>query len=271
MLRTATIFLALSSTATAAINVEEIRLSPDEEGLNGEAELGGSLKTGNLEFASLTTGAGVGYRAGDHMAFLIGSYTYAAKRSGGDLDAEGSLLSEEFRYSNKGSAHLRYNYNLSDSLALELFSQVEFNEFLRLDLRTLGGTGVRTRLVDNDMLTAYAGVGYMLERESYSESVVVEEDLIATSHRLNTYLSLSADPAESTSTTLTAYFQENIAKLCDYRVMIDAELEHRLTQRIALNLSFSARFDSEPPNVIEGATEIRPLDTVTATSFSYEF
>ena len=90
-----TLLLTLLTQSTfAAINVEEIRVSPEEEGASIELEIGASYKSGNVAFASIGTGAGIGYRSGDNMAFLIGSYTYASKRSGADLDAEGSLFDD---------------------------------------------------------------------------------------------------------------------------------------------------------------------------------
>jgi putative salt-induced outer membrane protein YdiY len=271
MIRTLSLFVLSSSVATAAINVEEIRPAQDEDGVNAEVELGGTYKTGNLEYAQLATSAGAAYQSGPHMAFLISSYTYAGKISGTDLDSDLSLLDEDARYWNKGSAHLRYNYSFSNSMAVELFTQVEFNEFLRLDLRTLGGVGIRSLLAATDTTTAYVGAGYMYEVESYNPSSVAEEDLASTANRATTYISLETNPTEANSGTLTAYFQPNISDFSDYRAIVNAELEHKLSDNFALNISFSMRMDSAPPEVTAGNTHIRPVDTVSSTSFSYEF
>ena len=271
MIRSTLLFAAFSSVATAAINVEEIRPAQDEDGLNAEVELGGTFKTGNLEYAQLATSAGAAYQAGPHMAFLISSYTYAGKISGSDLDSDLSLFDEEARYWNKGSAHMRYNYSFSNSMAVELFSQVEFNEFLRLDLRTLGGLGLRTLLAESENTTLYMGAGYMYEVESYNSSSVAEDDLEATANRATTYISLESNPSDTNSGTLTAYFQPNISDFSDYRAIVNAELEHKLSDNFALNISLSVRMDSDPPEVTEGNTHIRALDTVSSTAFSYEF
>ncbi len=271
MIRSVLIFAAFSSVATAAINVEEIRPAQDEDGLNAEVELGGTLKTGNSEYAQLAASAGAAYQSGPHMAFLISSYTYAGKISGSDLDSDLSLFDEEARYWNKGSAHMRYNYSFSDSMAIELFTQVEFNEFLRLDLRTLGGVGLRSLLAATDSTTLYMGAGYMYEMESYNPSSITESDLESRAHRATTYLSMETNPTESNSVTLTAYFQPNISDFSDYRAIVNSEFEQKLSDSFALNISFSAGMDSKPPEVTEDNTHIRKLDTVSSTSFSYEF
>jgi hypothetical protein len=217
MIRSVILFALSSTVATAAINVEEIRPAQDDDGLNAEVELGGTYKTGNLEYAQLATSAGAAYQSGPHIAFLISSYTYAGKISGSDLDNDLSLFDEEARYWNKGSAHMRYNYSFSDSMAVELFTQVEFNEFLRLDLRTLGGVGLRSLLAESDTTTVFMGAGYMYEVESYNSSSVAEADLDSTVNRATTYISVESNPSEVNSGTLTAYFQPNISDFSGYR------------------------------------------------------
>jgi hypothetical protein len=267
-----TLILALLTQPTlAAINVEEIRVSPEEEGVSMEIEVSASHKSGNVSFASVGTGAGVGYRRGDNMAFLIGSYTYASKRSGADLDSDGTLFDDQYRYTNKGALHARYNRNITENFALELFSQVEFNQFLNLDLRLLGGTGGRLRILKNASTTLHTGLGAMLESERYNPEKIVAADTSTLLTRATTYLSLNHALSNTASLILTGYYQPVLTAFSDYRVLLDTELEVQMTEKLSLAVSFSGRLDAQPPKVLETETTIRPLDTATSTSLKVTF
>ena len=260
--------------AQATINVEEIRLDPGEDGFASEFEVGGSVKTGNVEYFDASVGIGASYRTGANVAFIIAERTYAAKRSGSDLESGtiGLLLQEDARYDNEGSAHVRYNREFNEKFAGELFAQVEFDEFLRIDLRQLAGVGGRFGLLQSDTTSIHAGLGYMLEDERYDPDEVVEEELEQLAHRATSYFALvHANEEETHEARFTAYFQPRLTDFSDYRFITDAELELALTEKIAVEIGVTVRMDSDPPVVLEGESEIRPLDTTTSTGFSITF
>jgi len=261
-------------TANATVNVEEIRLSPGENGFSGELDIGGSVKTGNVEYFDASVGVGAAYRSGANTAFVIADRSYAAKRSGSDLDTGsiGLLLQEDARYDNEASVHIRYNREFNEKFAGEVFGQLEFDEFLRIDLRRLAGVGGRFGLVQSDTTSVHAGIGYMLEEENYDPEEVIESDLQQLAHRATSYFTLvHANEAETTEVNFTAYFQPRLTDFTDYRFITDAEVEFALTERIALELGLTVRMDSDPPQVVEGENEIRPLDTKTSTGVTITF
>ena len=66
---------------------------------------------------------------------------------------------------NAGFLHARYGFEPKggDGWRWETFSQIQYNEQLRLNLRFLAGTGIRRRLYRNKGSRAYLGILYMFE------------------------------------------------------------------------------------------------------------
>ena len=55
--------------------------------------------------------------------------------------------------------------NISSNLYIEFFSQFGFNDFLLMKNRKLYGSGLRYKVIVNDRLNAFIGIGGMKENE----------------------------------------------------------------------------------------------------------
>ena len=276
----------LPSLAQAQVNTEKLRLSPDEEGFTGSLGLGLTTKSGNVDFFYALAELGIGWRKGDDLAFLVASSRYASKRTRDDRieTPDDTLWSKDSRYNHAHMAALRYNRFFSDRVIGEVFSQVEFNEFLMLDLRTLGGLGPRIVLFEEDKSSGYIGIGYMAEYEQLDpEEISADEQADTLAHRATSYLSFNADIAENTTISSTTYYQPCIIDPSDFRVYNETEMAIDFTEHLAFKVSFKLRHDSKPPYLATEEDEdigngdvgdeatLKPTDLQLANKLSWEF
>ncbi len=270
--------LALACVASAApcamatVNIEKYRMALAEDGAAGSASLGITSKTGNVDFFETSLAGTGGFRESRHLLLAVVSGTYSAKRTGSDRleDPAGSLLDSDARYANKLLGALRYNYGFSDRLAGELFTQLQYDQFLLLDLRSLGGVGARLTVLDGDKGNVHAGTGYMIEYESQDPDLVAE-DPTTLAHRWTSYLSFAIEPIDGLTLSSTAYAQPRITDFADYRLLNESALSVGLGEHFSLGIAFTLRHDSDPVRLVDGEPPLVATDTSITNKISLEF
>ncbi len=258
--------------AEATVNIEKYRLALEGDGALGSLALSVAAKTGNVSYLETGLSGTLGARRGKNLALLVVSGKYAAKRTGDDRleDPGGTLLEEDARYANKLLAALRYNRELSGRLSWEVFSQVEYDEFLRLDQRALGGAGPRVPLAASEQLSLAAGTGYMLEFERQNPDLVAE-DPNTLAHRWTSYLSFAWQPMDPLTLSTTAYIQPRLTDFTDFRVLNESEISASITEHLSLGIVFKLRHDSDPALLIEGEPPLLPTDTEISNKLTLSF
>jgi len=261
-----------ASQAKATVNIEKYRLALAEDGAAGSVSLGITSKTGNVDYFETKLGGTAGYRQGRHLLLGVVSGTYAAKRTGGDRqdDPSGTLFDSEARYANKLLGALRYNYGFNDRLAGELFTQLQYDEFLRMDLRGLGGVGARLTVVEGDRGNVHLGTGYMLEHESQNPDLVAE-DPTTLAHRWTSYVSFAIEPVDGLTISSTGYAQPRITDFADYRLLNESALSVGLGEHFSIGIAFTLRHDSDPVILVDGEPPLVPTDTSIVNKISLEF
>jgi hypothetical protein len=273
-----TLVLALVAAALAApraqatVNIEKYRLALEEDGAAGGLSLSVSSKTGNVELFETGLSGTAGYRAGRHLLLGVVTGKYAAKRTGDDrLESPGgSLLDSEARYTNKLLGAARYNAELDDRFAAELFTQLEYDEFLRMDLRSLGGAGLRLTALEGERGGVHLGAGAMIEYERQDPELVAEEPVTLAS-RLTTYCSFSLEPVDGLTLSSTTYAQPRLGNMGDYRLLEEAALSVGLGEHFSLGIAFTLRHDSDPVELVEGEAPLAPTDTSLTNTISIAF
>ena len=142
------------SNAGAQVNTEKMRTGDPEEGFHGSFDGSVLFKTGNVTLLQVGLGTRLEYNAGIHSPYVQGSFTFGQKGEEDDV------------YINKGFGHLRWSAMWHERVGSELFAQVQFNEFLRLNLRLLSGACLRVGLVVDPVVEVFLGTGYMFEHEA---------------------------------------------------------------------------------------------------------
>ena len=186
---------------------------------------------------------------------------------------------DEAVFVNQGFAHLRFMKELTPRYSGEVFSQLEFNEFIRLNQRTLVGGGLRFKHsslagrhhTGQAPLSMVFGLGLMLERESIdigsdaSTGDPIHGNL-AELLRSSNYFVLAYAPRENVNIQSTTYYQVDTKRLQDYRLLSQSLIEVGLGKRLALTSELNIRYDSEPP----GGVKSRDLEYNQGMTYKFK-
>jgi len=156
--------LLLTYQASAQIlNVEKTRVERDSSHyFTGKAGLQLNLFNRPVGQEGLTdhfigvTGSGhLGYVSENNTYLLLGSYNYVRLR--GETQVE------------TGYVHGRVTFNRKARLAYEAYGQTQYDYNRGLELRALGGAGLRYAVIRKENLRFYVGSGLMYEHERWRQ------------------------------------------------------------------------------------------------------
>jgi len=226
-----------SSPARAQVNTERLRVGDPNPGFSGSLGAAATLKRGNVELLQLDGKAFALYYAEPHSLLFSTSGTFGEQ---GDE-----------RFAAAAFAHLRWTAMWWPRAGSEVFTQIQYDEFLRLQLRRLVGAGPRFVLVDGEQVQLAFGTGYMLEHERLDIPESDPHPRTTLAHRSTNYLSLTIELPERLRLGNTVYAQPRFDKPSDIRVLDELELRFDLDELLAFTTSLSLRFDSDPPSEVD--------------------
>jgi len=240
------------------VNTEELRFNIKDQNFVGQIDLNFGL-TRNKAGMSIRPGADIRLelKSGKNRWIGLGGYNLSRFTN---LNTPGSLPTN---FTNRGFGHLRYNYDLSSTITLEVFSQIQFDEIQEIDIRWLNGFGPRLRIAQTDSAHLYLGALYMYE---YEETSADPEDIIYNNDgRLSTYVSFGYQFNERVSLSNVTYFQPNLSDFDDYRITLKLVLSAGLSEWMAFNMTYNLVYDNRPPLTVPPAM----YDLTTGLSFSF--
>ena len=225
--------LLIPCLTLAQVNTEKLR-ADEKEGFSGRVSIGYGMAMGNSEYLSFTPAARIDYNTKTYTSFIAASYN----RKQSELKK-----GKEFLLAHKGFAHVRGARKFTPFFSWELFGQWEFNEFISLERRLLGGTGARM-----DLLSAFSapslrlilGAGGMYEYEIYTS----ENDKAL--WRSTNYLTFSWNFSKQGSVYTTCYYQFAVTDPADFRILSDSGLKLKLAAWLVFGTSAGLRFDNDP-------------------------
>jgi putative salt-induced outer membrane protein YdiY len=233
------LFLFFAISAYSQVNTEAIRSSKIDDGFRSRIDLLFGLNSGNSEFISGEAKLRLDYIQSNYRTFLAGELAYK--------EGNNAVISD------KGFLHGRYIYKLDSLLEPELFIQKEFNEFVLLSDRNLLGAGVRLTLSNTDFVAdssaeidIYLGSGIMYEMEEINIIPTQITEII----RSTNYITITWKPSENFLLNSVTYFQVDINRLNDHRILNDTKLQFKITKAVSFVFNMNYRFDKEPPQGI---------------------
>lgn len=234
------IFLIFSGYVQAQVtNIEAQRVKTDTSGWYGEINTGFKFvkEVGNV-FTS-NSDARVQYKTKKDLYLLLGEYNWS--RASDKINTHNAYL------------HLRYNRKLKPSwLRWEVFSQYQFNEITRINLRILNGTGPRFKLVEKEKASVYLGVLYMFE---YTKQLNQDNNILyLKEHRNSSYVSFSVFPNDFLSILSTTYYQPKLNRWKDYRISNISELRAKISKKFFIGMAYKFNFDTYPSEGISKST-----------------
>lgn len=247
----ALLVLAGAGRAPAQVNTESFRGVADADGVSGSVELSFANRTGNTDLLEGGAAARLGWKQGRRTTLFVTDLSVGKARDATTI--------------NRGFAHLREVYRVTPRLAWEGFVQHEYDKFARLSARSLVGTGPRLTLVDRPGGSAHLGLAWMLERERLDVPAGAPDPRTDHAHRASAYLALEGRVNDRLSVVNTAYVQPRIGRARDTRVLNEAALKVALAGAMSLKVTFSVRYDGEPP------TGVKHVDTALANRLVWDF
>lgn len=243
--------IALPRAQAGIVNVQSSLATEADEGLSGSVDGSVDWRTGNLARLWLTLAPVARYRSGDHLFVALAS-AELFQTEGADFDR-------------KIFEHLRYRHEINCRITGEVFVQHELNEKRRLLLRALTGAGPRFQLADTERLQVGLGVAYMIEYEQLDDQSMLDPDQTVLNHRVSSYLTGSYEVEKNLLLVGTFYAQPRITDVSDIRLLAEAQVVVKVTDKLSFKNSFSMYYDREPPDTVE------PLDTRLQSGISYSF
>lgn len=229
-----TIFLLFQiTTLFAQKNTEQFRTVKDF-GIYNNFRAGFELSSGNEEFIKLSGGYRLDYFHKNFYTFLVGDIEYKEGNS--------KIIS------NRGFLHYRFIYKDIEIINPEIFTQIEYDEFLLIEHRELIGAGLRldisnysakdsTPKIDFDI-----GLGLMQEYEKYKLINSDKSNLLRSSN----FLSLFVGFNEKSQFNVVIYFQPAVHNLNDYRILGEMKLQFPIFSNFSFYTQVNYRYDNEP-------------------------
>lgn len=233
------VVVALVRPAVAQIvNVQgQLAKPPETDGVSGQAELKLDWREGNNPLFDLGGSGSVLVRHGRVLALALVRGGYGTSR--------GLTLSRRI------FEHVRTRVTLDCRWRWEAFAQHEYDQFRRLAVRGLVGTGPALQLVNTASIGLLAGAAYMLEYERLDERPeTMDAGRRDVSQRASFYLT-GTQNAGAVSFAETVYVQPRVDELDDVRVLAEASITSKLSKRIALSDAFTFAYDETPPEGVK--------------------
>lgn len=231
-LLTATCIFAPIFLFSQIVNIEEQRITGTNDSVRwyGHANLGATLVKVQEEILQLNAAAQVEYKKNKGLFLLLLDGRFL--RAGGK------------DFNNAGFAHLRFNRKITDPVSAEVFTQVQYNKLLFIELRALAGGGLRYRLFKDaaGKNRIYAGAAYLYEHNSFTDET---QDRYW--HRLSNYLSFTFRPWQGVKLSSTTYFQPEICDWSNYRFSTEWRLDTPLGKKLSFFTDFSFGIDKALP------------------------
>ena len=234
------IVLAAASGARAQIvNVQgQLAKATDKDGVDGQVEGKIDWREGNNSLFQIGGTAAVLLRRGKLLGLALVKADYGESR--------GLTLSK------KTFEHLRVRYTIDCRWKWEAFAQHEYDEFRRLSIRGIVGTGPALQLVDRKTVAVLAGAAYMFEVEQLdSRENTMDAGQRSTDHRASVYVTGVEKLGSQVAIVQTVYAQPRLNDPEDVRILGELSVTSKLSKRIALTDGFTIAYDRTPPDTIK--------------------
>ncbi len=188
-----------------------------------------TTKNTNTLYAS-NAGSFLQYKKGKHRIVSMNNYDVILSNSQGETSGE-----------NRAYQHIRYNYLWKEKIVWEAFSQIQYDEILRIQKRLLLGTGPRFNLMKKEKSDIHLGVAYMYEYEQELDTAVFHRD-----HRISSFLSADKTFENGHSISTIGYYQPVIDNFSDFRVSLGFRLALKIASNLAFNFNVNLNYDAQP-------------------------
>ena len=218
----------------AQINTEAMRSENVTDGFINKVNVDFGIEKADAKVIELAASYRVDYfnPTGLHVFFILNYENGYEQEKGLDKN----------QVVNKGFGHLRMTKMISSKLFFEVFTQFGFNDFLLMKDRKLAGRGLRYKMVSNDRMNTFLGIGLMQENEIYDIVNEPEKKLL----RSTNYLRWNINIAKNTELYNTVYYQFSSSDINDYRLLYDGSIDFSVNENLSFFIELNYRYDNDP-------------------------
>jgi hypothetical protein len=221
------------------VNVQgQLAKPPSENGVTGQAELKLDWREGNNPIFDLGGSGSVLVRRNRLLALAL--------VRGGYGTSQGLTLTK------RTFEHVRGRAFLSCVWRWEVFAQHEYDQFRRLSVRALAGTGPALQILNTEDFGLLVGAAYMYELERLDKREGTSDaGRERYAHRASVYVTGTQSVNDKVSFAETVYVQPRLDNAGDVRILGEASITSKLSKRIALSDAFVFAYDRSPPEGIK--------------------
>ena len=263
--------LALSpERALAQVNAESLRPNPLREGLAGGIEASLALSRGNIELFDIGGAGRIQYQS-LHPPPVVDPSNVTEESDGPPAApvlpfvAHRVFLSASGRFSelagrafvSQAFVHARWTGMWHERVGSDVFAQLQLNAFLRLEMRAVGGVGVRLEAIHEPVFMLWGGTGYMLEHDRISVVEGAPDAPETLEHRWTSYVTMRLAVLEGQLLFQNSvYCQPRFDALQDFRFLEELEVMSRVGEVFMLGATLTVLYDSAPPTGVSD-TDLR--------------
>ena len=221
------------------VNVQgQLAKPPEKDGISGQAELKLDWREGNNPIFDIGGAGSVRVRRGRVLSLALVRGGYGTSR--------GLTLTK------RTFEHVRTRVFLSCVWRWEAFAQHEYDQFRRLSVRALAGTGPALQILNTPDIGLLAGAAYMFELEHLDERMgTIDAGRKSTAHRASLYVTGTQKANDKVSFAETVYVQPRFDDAGDVRILGELSVTSQLSKRIALSDAFIVAYDRTPPDGVK--------------------
>lgn len=224
--------MVYSNAYSQILNIELSRINQDTSGFAGNLNADIKIVQNKYKTTTFSSMLHLQRKWNKHLIMALSNISLTGSE-GKDLE-------------NSGFQHLRYNYEITELLTWEGFTQVQYNKITGIDQRFLLGTGPRFEIIRKDKNQFGIATAYMYEFEEYADTTFIARD-----HRASSYIAWRNSSIKNLSFITTLYYQPLLNQIDDYRINWAGKLTYKLTNKIAFYTYWGITYDTHPPIGIE--------------------
>jgi Protein of unknown function, DUF481 len=239
VLVTGMVTLVTGTAHAQIVNVQgALAKAPDKDDTTGQVELKVNWREGNNPLFDIGGAGSFLVRRGHILGLVLARGEYGTSR--------GLTLTK------KSFEHMRMRVELDCRWRWEAFLQHEYDQFRRLSLRAVVGTGPAFQIIDTKPIAVLAGAAYLFEYEELDNRPgTFDAGARATAHRGSVYVTGHENLGSGVVIVETAYAQPRLNEPSDVRVLGEFSVLSQLSSRIALKDSFTVAYDHTPPDGVK--------------------
>jgi hypothetical protein len=221
------------------VNVQgALAKAPEKDGTGGQIEAKINWQEGNNPLLDLGGAGSVLVRRGSVLGLVLARGEYGTSRG--------------LTFTKKSFEHVRTRVELDCRWRWEVFAQHEYDQFRRLSLRALVGTGPALQIVNDKAVAVLAGAAYLYEYERLdTRPGTLDAGERTVAHRGSLYVTGHEQPGAGVDIVETVYAQPRLDDPGDLRMLGELAVLTKLSSRVALKNSLNVAYDRTPPDGIK--------------------